>query len=90
MSRSVGSVCIPNADVLAADARVVRFGVCEDGCVLLTGAMWEQLHKDLAHHIHEAYRWLNTPQFAEWVTLCGGRPDAVRNQLLDDYWRVSA
>lgn len=90
MPRDGLNLCTPNAAVLAADARVQQHGVCDEGVILLVGVMWEQLHKDLAQHIHEAREWLETPEFAVMVNVCGGNPETARERLIDDYWPVSA
>ncbi|MCA1670014.1 MAG: hypothetical protein LC793_22030 [Thermomicrobia bacterium] len=79
---------IPNADVLAADARVREHGVCNDGAILLMKAMWGQLHHDLTSHHAEARDWLDTPECERWATLCGGKPETVRERLMDTYWWV--
>lgn len=90
MPRGGLNLCTPNAAVLAADASVQQHGVCGEGSVLLMQAMWSRLRGDLAHGQTEAREWLDTPDFAAWVSLTGGTPHIVRKRLLDDYWRSRA
>ena len=76
----------PNADVLAADARVLREGVCGEGLANLMGGMFGAVRNDLDRGCRETRRWLDSADFRDWCDACRVDPVALRDHLLTAHW----
>ena len=90
MARGIPAVMVASAEILAADARVLREGVCEDGAINLIKGLWGSIRKELDVGLTVTRRWLDSDDFTALCDLCLVDPVATRDYLLTAHWRHRA
>jgi hypothetical protein len=81
---------VASAAVLAADARVLAHGVCDEGAIALMGGMWGLVRKDLDRGCRETRRWLDSADYVACCDACRVDPAALRDHLISAHWRYRA
>jgi hypothetical protein len=80
----------PNADVLAADARVLAGEIADEGLTNLMGGMFGLVRKDLDRGSRETRAWLDSDDYVACCDACRVDPAALRDHLISAHWRHRA